>query len=223
MQVLRSHSSRQGGGLVSASARLAGVRRGHCRQTHSLLVSHHFVLTSPHRHWVSGGHTALLYMNVRLLLTVLMLLILSMARTGLQFAVVQNSQRDRIHPRLLSQPGHRVEISQHAENGHPHRTHHEVSLSLAHSLLPTQTRSRTHTLYSVPLCTCNLSVLFVCLYRVLYLAMAPDGQSVVTGAGDESLRFWNLFASKNIAGVYGGGGGGAHGHSALMPSGKDIR
>jgi cell division cycle 20-like protein 1 (cofactor of APC complex) len=26
--------------------------------------------------------------------------------------------------------------------------------------------------------------------RVLYLAMSPDGQNVVTGAGDETLRFW---------------------------------
>ncbi|KAI5820294.1 WD40-repeat-containing domain protein [Pyronema omphalodes] len=31
-------------------------------------------------------------------------------------------------------------------------------------------------------------------YRVLYLAMSPDGQTVVTGAGDETLRFWNCFA-----------------------------
>lgn len=30
-------------------------------------------------------------------------------------------------------------------------------------------------------------------YRVLYLAMSPDGQTVVTGAGDETLRFWNIF------------------------------
>ncbi|KAJ3109088.1 hypothetical protein HDU97_009206 [Phlyctochytrium planicorne] len=29
--------------------------------------------------------------------------------------------------------------------------------------------------------------------RVLYLATSPDGQSVVTGAGDETLRFWNVF------------------------------
>lgn len=29
--------------------------------------------------------------------------------------------------------------------------------------------------------------------RVLYLAMSPDGQTVVTGAGDETLRFWNIF------------------------------
>lgn len=30
-------------------------------------------------------------------------------------------------------------------------------------------------------------------YRVLYLAASPDGQTLVTGAGDETLRFWNIF------------------------------
>lgn len=33
--------------------------------------------------------------------------------------------------------------------------------------------------------------------RVLYLAMSADGSTIVTGAGDETLRFWNLFPSKN--------------------------
>ena len=31
-------------------------------------------------------------------------------------------------------------------------------------------------------------------YRVLYLAMSPDGEAIVTGAGDETLRFWNIFS-----------------------------
>ncbi len=30
--------------------------------------------------------------------------------------------------------------------------------------------------------------------RVLYLAMSPDGEAIVTGAGDETLRFWNVFS-----------------------------
>lgn len=30
-------------------------------------------------------------------------------------------------------------------------------------------------------------------FRVLYLAMSPDGRTIVTGAGDETLRFWNVF------------------------------
>jgi cell division cycle 20-like protein 1 (cofactor of APC complex) len=31
--------------------------------------------------------------------------------------------------------------------------------------------------------------------RVLYLSVSPDGQTIVTGAGDETLRFWNVFPS----------------------------
>lgn len=34
-------------------------------------------------------------------------------------------------------------------------------------------------------------------YRVLYLAMSPDGEVIVTGAGDETLRFWNAFKKKD--------------------------
>lgn len=42
-------------------------------------------------------------------------------------------------------------------------------------------------------------------YRVLYLAMSPDGSTIVTGAGDETLRFWQVFPgprsdSKNSSG-----------------------
>ncbi|XP_065680382.1 fizzy-related protein homolog isoform X2 [Hydra vulgaris] len=34
-------------------------------------------------------------------------------------------------------------------------------------------------------------------FRVLYLSMSPDGESVVTGAGDETLRFWNTFSKSH--------------------------
>ncbi|CAO4363697.1 unnamed protein product [Caenorhabditis nigoni] len=34
-------------------------------------------------------------------------------------------------------------------------------------------------------------------FRVLYLAMSPDGESIVTGAGDETLRFWHVFNKGN--------------------------
>jgi len=34
--------------------------------------------------------------------------------------------------------------------------------------------------------------------RVLYLANSPDGQTIVTGAGDETLRFWNVFPSSAL-------------------------
>lgn len=33
-------------------------------------------------------------------------------------------------------------------------------------------------------------------HRVLYLAMSPEGETIVTGAGDETLRFWNAFPKK---------------------------
>lgn len=33
-------------------------------------------------------------------------------------------------------------------------------------------------------------------YRVLYLSMNPAGDTIVTGAGDETLRFWDVFGGK---------------------------
>jgi cell division cycle 20-like protein 1 (cofactor of APC complex) len=30
--------------------------------------------------------------------------------------------------------------------------------------------------------------------------MSPDGQTIVTGAGDETLRFWNAFPKKREEG-----------------------
>lgn len=47
-------------------------------------------------------------------------------------------------------------------------------------------------------------------YRVLYLAVSPDGEAIVTGAGDETLRFWNVFnksrctkESKSVVNLFG--------------------
>ena len=68
-------------------------------------------------------------------------------------------------------------------------------------------------------------------YRVLYLAISPDGQTVVTGAGDETLRpldtscdtschalspgFWNVFPSAKSRSV--------SGLSSSLPLGRTIR
>jgi cell division cycle 20-like protein 1, cofactor of APC complex len=38
--------------------------------------------------------------------------------------------------------------------------------------------------------------------RVLYLAVSPDGEAIVTGAGDETLRFWNVFNKSRCTKVY---------------------
>ncbi|XP_056664697.1 fizzy-related protein homolog [Monodelphis domestica] len=35
--------------------------------------------------------------------------------------------------------------------------------------------------------------------RVLHLAMSPDGESIITGAGDRTLRFWNVFPKTHSA------------------------
>ncbi|CAG8479234.1 9918_t:CDS:10 [Acaulospora colombiana] len=39
----------------------------------------------------------------------------------------------------------------------------------------------------------QLAVLKGHTLRVLYLSVSPDGENIVTGAGDETLRFWNVF------------------------------
>jgi cell division cycle 20-like protein 1 (cofactor of APC complex) len=36
--------------------------------------------------------------------------------------------------------------------------------------------------------------------RVLYLSVSPDGQTIVTGAGDETLRFWSIFPKPKVTG-----------------------
>lgn len=43
-------------------------------------------------------------------------------------------------------------------------------------------------------------------FRVLYLAMSPDGSTVVTGAGDETLRFWQIFPGPRSDGKDSSGG-----------------
>ncbi|KAG9238165.1 WD40-repeat-containing domain protein [Amylocarpus encephaloides] len=46
-------------------------------------------------------------------------------------------------------------------------------------------------------------------YRVLYLSMSADGRTIVTGAGDETLRFWNVFGRKPGQREEGDAGGGS--------------
>lgn len=42
----------------------------------------------------------------------------------------------------------------------------------------------------------RLSTLSGHSYRVLYMSLSPDGENIVTGSGDETLRFWKLFPSR---------------------------
>jgi len=50
--------------------------------------------------------------------------------------------------------------------------------------------------------------------RVLYLALSPDGQTIVTGAGDETLRFWSLFPGQQTTETE---------ECRLTPSALDLR
>lgn len=50
--------------------------------------------------------------------------------------------------------------------------------------------------------------------RVLYLAMSPDGESIVTGAGDETLRFWKVFPKQPTPKPL---------ISSIMSSARDLR
>lgn len=52
--------------------------------------------------------------------------------------------------------------------------------------------------------------------RVLYLSISPCGQNIVTGAGDETLRFWNMFPSisRGMLNTT---------QSVIIPSSLDIR
>jgi len=38
-------------------------------------------------------------------------------------------------------------------------------------------------------------------HRVLHLAMSPDGDTIATGAGDETLRFWNISMNDGTSGA----------------------
>lgn len=53
--------------------------------------------------------------------------------------------------------------------------------------------------------------------RVLYLAISPDGETIVTGAGDETLRFWSVFPGAKSK------GSSLHNSDMLSPSRAHIR
>ena len=61
-----------------------------------------------------------------------------------------------------------------------------------------------------PVGCARLATLLAHDMRVLYLAASPDGRTVVTGSGDETLRFWSVFPGERgeRGGGVGGGGGG---------------
>lgn len=73
------------------------------------------------------------------------------------------------------------------------------SFSLGFSVLLKQLRS-PHPLHLFPhpapfFLHVNVTIIAYFCNDSLYLqAMSPDGESIVTGAGDETLRFWHVFS-----------------------------
>ena len=59
--------------------------------------------------------------------------------------------------------------------------------------------------------------------RVLYLSLSPDGATAVTGAGDETVRFWNVFPSRKEREkeARGEGGTSGAGSGGGLGSGRD--
>ena len=60
----------------------------------------------------------------------------------------------------------------------------------------THTHTHTHICTPYMLCTLFIASSFCCalLLHAAHQAMSPDGENVVTGAGDETLRFWHVFS-----------------------------
>lgn len=67
-----------------------------------------------------------------------------------------------------------------------------------HDHVPPHTLMVEHCISALILLLCYGMV--ICPRSVLYLAMSPDGQTIVTGAGDETLRFWSVFPGQRAQG-----------------------
>lgn len=63
----------------------------------------------------------------------------------------------------------------------------------------------------------NITTLKGHSFRVLYLAISPNGETIVTGAGDETLRFWKVFPPNHSQNDL------QNKMSAILPSNMDLR
>ncbi|KAG2269099.1 hypothetical protein Bca52824_063654 [Brassica carinata] len=62
--------------------------------------------------------------------------------------------------------------------------------------------SHNQIIYWIYLTISKIATLTCHAYRVMYVAVSPDGKTIVTRARDETLRFWNVFPSMKTQSLY---------------------
>ena len=111
---------------------------------------------------------------------------------GVQPVLVQEHQRARLDARLQPEPDRRVALLVDEQGRDQSRFTRQIPRR--NSVLGAPLK-RLHRMRVPQVATLTGHTL-----RVLYLAMSPDGQTIVTGAGDETLRFWNVFPGPKTKG-----------------------
>ena len=130
--------------------------------------------------------------------------------------LVEEHQRARLDPRLLSESDRRVallfDVQGASPDGLPYGLPGYSSMTKGPLLMASLMAALMAMLtLEIPCLACTRSQRRPCpssqvatltghTLRVLYLAMSPDGQTIVTGAGDETLRFWNVFPGPKTKG-----------------------
>ena len=127
----------------------------------------------------------------------------------MQLDVVEERQRDRVDARLLAQSDHRLALPFHDQGARAlggcagsscRRSDGGSSACVClEAAAAADAAARATRRHSRPVRLVQVATLTGHTYRVLYLAMSPDGQTIVTGAGDETLRFWNVFPGPGAA------------------------
>lgn len=101
------------------------------------------------------------------------------------------------HSRLLSEPDPGVEVSVVNTSGQADGTFLQSLVSGTFTVLPSHTASWNWSLFQ------TFKMQTVLFSSQTLQAVSPDGEAIVTGAGDETLRFWSIFSKTRCTKVGG--------------------